>query len=220
MRINRLFIFAVCQISLMIMAAISVAAELQMVRHVSDGDTIILQNGQSIRYIGINAPEIAHEDRPAQPYGPDAQKLNQEKVLAKQVRLEWDAEKTDQYGRKLAYVFLADGTFMNQAMVEAGLAYFMPTPPNTHYNELLLKAQRQAMQARRGVWQNWKDKFEIYIGHRHSRRFHISSCALGQKISARNRVPFHRKWDAYWDGFYPCKKCLGRQDLVVSGRFF
>jgi len=200
----------------MVFSSVSMADEFLPVRHVSDGDTITLQDGRSIRYIGINAPEIAHKDRPADPYGPDSQKINQEKVLSKQVRLEWDVEKTDQYGRNLAYVFLADGTFINQVMVEAGLAFFMPTRPNTRYNELLLNAQRQAMQARRGIWQGWQEESGQYVGHRQSKRFHVSSCPLGQKIARKNQISFHRKWDAYWEGYFPCKKCLGSQVNEIS----
>ncbi|MCX5883136.1 MAG: thermonuclease family protein [Deltaproteobacteria bacterium] len=81
------------------------------VRKVYDGDTIELENGMHIRYIGINAPEIAHQDKSGEPFGPEALAFNEKIVLSKPVRILEDQEARDQYNRRLAYVFLQDGTF-------------------------------------------------------------------------------------------------------------
>ena len=74
------------------------------VKWVNDGDTIVLTNGQRVRYIGINTPEIAHKDQPAEPYGYAAKKYHIKLVYRKQVRLEYDRNRKDRYGRLLAYV--------------------------------------------------------------------------------------------------------------------
>ncbi|MFH0997517.1 MAG: thermonuclease family protein [Pseudomonadota bacterium] len=180
------------------------------VRRVYDGDTIQLENGMHVRYIGINAPEIAHQEKPAEPFGPEAMAFNEKIVLSKPVRIQGDQEASDQYNRRLAYVFLQDGTFVNQEMVRNGLAHVLYQAPNITYDAALLKSQQQAMKAGKGMWANWKEKPSDYIGNKKSRRFHLKTCALGQRTSRQNRIQFGRKWDAFWEGYAPCKKCRGQ----------
>lgn len=186
------------------------ADEFISVKKVYDGDTIEMANGVHVRYIGINAPEISHENRPDEPYALEAMVFNEKMVLSKPVRLQTDTDRSDQFQRMLAYVFLKDGTFVNQEMVRNGLAYVLYSVPNTTYDQVLLKTQQEAMQSKRGMWGNWKEKNTTYSGNRSSRRFHLKTCAMGQRISPQNRVQFNRKWDAFWEGYAPCKKCLGQ----------
>jgi len=191
-------------------AAQSSADEFLSVRRVYDGDTIQMENGMHVRYIGINAPEIAHQDKPGEPFGPEAMAFNEKIVLSKPVRIQGDQEASDQYGRRLAYIFLQDGTFVNQEMVRNGLAHVLYKSPNTIYDAELLKSQQEAMKAGKGMWANWKEKPSDYIGNKKSRRFHLKTCALGQRTSKQNRIQFGRKWDAFWEGYAPCKKCMGQ----------
>ena len=188
----------------------ALAEEFLSVRKVYDGDTIELQNGVHVRYIGINAPEISHENLPAEPFALEALAFNETMVSSRLVRLQTDQETSDQYHRMLGYVFLKDGTFVNQEMVRSGLAYVLYKAPNTTYDNVLLKAQQEAMKSGKGMWGNWKEKNTSYSGNRSSRRFHLKTCALGQRISTQNRIQFGRKWDAFWAGYSPCKKCMGQ----------
>ncbi|MBU4289391.1 MAG: thermonuclease family protein, partial [Proteobacteria bacterium] len=126
------------------------------VRWVDDGDTIVLMDGRRVRYIGINAPEIDHKDKKAEPCGYSTKNYNKNVVLSKKVRLEFDKGKHDQYGRLLAYVFLEDGTFVNEVMIKQGHAYCLYRDPNRKYNKKLLRAQRDAMIVKMGIWKNWK----------------------------------------------------------------
>ena len=183
------------------------------VRRVYDGDTIELENGTHVRYIGINAPEIAHQDKPGEPFGPEALALNEKIVLSKPVRIQGDQEALDQYNRQLAYVFLQDGTFVNQEIVRNGLAHVLYKSPNITYDAVLLKSQQEAMKAGKGMWGNWKEKPHDYIGNKKSRRFHLKTCAFGQRSSRQNRIQFGRKWDAFWEGYAPCKKCMGQGSI-------
>ncbi len=189
---------------------LATADELVSVRRVIDGDTIELANGVHVRYIGINAPEISHQDKPGEPFGTDALAFNKRIVLSKQVRIQGDQEASDQYGRRLAYVFLQDGTFVNLEMVRNGLAYVLYKFPDVTHDAALLKSQQEAMKAGKGIWGNWKEKPSEYIGNKKSRRFHLKTCALGRRTSRQNRIQFGRKWDAFWEGYAPCKKCLGQ----------
>jgi micrococcal nuclease len=189
------------------------------VKWVVDGDTIVLGDGRHVRYIGINAPEIAHDEHfigskpnskanKAEPFGDAAKKYNQHLVRSKKVRLEFDKERYDRYGRWLAYIFLSNGTFVNKTMIEKGYAYVLPRKPNVKYQGILLQAQRDAMSKKLGIWGQWKEKEGEYFGNKQSGRFHLETCPYGKKIKKGNRIIFKRKWDAFWSGFAPCKQCL------------
>ncbi len=131
------------------------AHEWYYVKQVNDGDTIVLADGRHIHYIGINAPEIDHENKKAEFFGYDAKKYNKTLVLSKMVRLEFDKKTHDRYGRILAYVFLNNGVFVNKVMIEKGYAYCLFRRPNNKHDQVLLKSQRNAMSAKRGIWRNW-----------------------------------------------------------------
>ena len=184
------------------------AYERYYVKRINDGDTIVLADGRYIRYIGINAPEIAHENKKAEPLGYAAKKYNKKLVLSKLVRLEFDKKTYDCYGRTLAYVFLNNGVFVNKLMIEKGYAYCLSGRPNTKYDRRLLQAQRNAMSAKRGIWCNWKEKQVRYWGNRRSKRFHDTTCAFGKKIDRENKIVFINTWAAFWAGYAPCKKCM------------
>jgi micrococcal nuclease len=178
------------------------------VKRVVDGDTLVLGDGQRVRYIGINAPELAHEDHKAEPYGDAAKRFNALLVNGKAVGLEFDKERFDRYQRLLAYVFLKDATFVNAALLANGYAYLLRTRPNLKYDSILLQSQRSAMSAKRGIWQNWKERENMVVGSKNSFRFHLPSCPYGRKIKPRNRIVFQKKWDAYWAGYSPAKRCM------------
>ncbi|UCD82606.1 MAG: thermonuclease family protein [Desulfobacterales bacterium] len=179
-----------------------------MVKWVDDGDTIVLATGQRVRYVGINAPEIDHADQKAQPYAYQAMSFNKSLVMSRQIRLEFDTERCDQYGRMLAYIFLPDGSFVNFRLLQNGLAYYLYRLPNVKYEKILYHAQREAMASRKGLWRNWKEKSDRYIGNPKSRRFHSAACPFAKKIKPTNRIEFASRWDAFQAGYAPAKKCI------------
>ena len=186
------------------------AADWIRVRWVDDGDTIVLADGRRVRYLGIDAPEIANPsyDKKAEPLGYEALGFNRRLVHRKRVRLELDAQPRDAYDRVLAYVFLPGKQMVNSLMLVNGYAFVLPHHPNNRYESELLAAQRTAMQARRGIWQRWYAFEGKVIGNRRSKRFHAVSCAAAGSISARNRVPFDSAWEAFWQGYAPARGCI------------
>jgi micrococcal nuclease len=179
------------------------------VKWVLDGDTVVLSDGRHVRYIGINTPEVEHDQTPAEPFGIEAQALNRRLVLNQRIRIELDVEKKDQYGRWLAYVIREDGLLVNQAMVREGLGHVLRINPNTRQAPILLEAQRIAMSARKGMWRFLAEGGKgPFIGSRQSMRFHSPNCPEGRKISSRNRIVFDRAWDAFWQGYAPAKGCI------------
>jgi micrococcal nuclease len=180
----------------------------QRVKWVIDGDTIVISNGHKVRYIGIDAPELEHDDHEAEPYGVEAKRFNASLVNRKNVRLEFDKERNDQYERLLAYVFLKDGAFVNAEILSNGYAYLLYHRPNIKHNSVMLQSQRAAMSAKKGIWQNWTEHKENYVANKRSRRFHLPTCPYGKRIKPRNQVVFQKKWEAFWEGYAPAKRCL------------
>ena len=136
-------------------ASQSDSSTVQVVR-VIDGDTIevccVFGDRVKVRYIGVDTPETHHPMRRVEPHGKEAAEANRKLVDGKTVRLEFDVQQLDRYGRTLAYVYLEDGTFVNAWLVENGYAMVMTVPPNVKHQELFLKLQREAREARRGLW--------------------------------------------------------------------
>jgi len=127
----------------------------QVIR-VIDGDTIqvccVFGDREKVRYIGINTPEIHHPMKGVEFFGKEASEANGKLVDGKTVRLEFDVQEQDRYGRLLAYVYLEEGTFVNAWLAENGYAMVMTIPPNVKHQDLFLKLQREAREARRGLW--------------------------------------------------------------------
>jgi micrococcal nuclease len=128
-------------------------AETFRVKEVVDGDTIVLEDDTRVRYIGLNTPE---RDRP---FYEEATEANRKLVENKEIRLEFDTVKVDQYGRTLAYVFARDSTaspqgetFVNLELLRQGYANVFTVPPNVKYEESFREAEQEARETGRGLW--------------------------------------------------------------------
>lgn len=142
-------------------AAASERAALLTVRvvRVIDGDTIevccLKGRRERVRYIGINTPETRHPTRGEEPGGRQATAVNRHLVEGKAVRLELDVQERDRYGRLLAYVWVTRNgaeVMVNAELVRLGYAQVMTVPPNVRHVGLFLRLQREAREARRGLW--------------------------------------------------------------------
>ncbi len=125
------------------------------VRWVDDGDTIVLIDGRHVRYIGINAPEIRHGDREAEPNGYEAKHFNKNLVLSRKVRLEFGKERTDQYGRLLAYVLLDDERVLNEEIIRKGFGYADLRFAHSDF-DLYENVMDEAIEAESGLWKDAK----------------------------------------------------------------
>jgi len=119
--------------------------------YVYDGDTVKLANGENIRYLGIDTPEMNYKNPPAEYFAEAAREFNRRLVDGKVVRLEFDAQRKDKYDRTLAYVYV-DGLFVNKKIIEEGYAKVLVIPPNEKYADEFIKLQRKARQERKGLW--------------------------------------------------------------------
>lgn len=127
-----------------------------VVRRVIDGDTVELADGRLVRYIGIDTPEVRRRMGQTwvmdpEPYAEAATSANRRLVEGNTVRLEYDVQTHDRYGRLLAYVYVGD-QMINAAMLDAGYAQVMTIPPNVKYAEQFRTIASRARAAGRGLW--------------------------------------------------------------------
>ncbi|MBW2048921.1 MAG: thermonuclease family protein [Deltaproteobacteria bacterium] len=175
---------------------------------VHDGDTVLLENGDRVRYAGIDCPEIDHEGGKSQFMALAAREFNGNLLKGRSVRLEYDVKRRDRYGRILAYVFLRNGDMVNTLIVGKGLAHVLSTRPNLRYRGMLVRFQRKAMEERLGIWSRpLKSTGGKVMGSRRSFRFHRPDCPAGRKISGKNLIRFRSAREAFWEGYSPCKRC-------------
>jgi len=165
-----------------LLIATSSYAQTYTVERVIDGDTLKLTNGERVRLIGIDTPESKPNDkakRDSKRTGQDLETINKmgQKAMefvkfwvkpSQEVRLEFDVQERDKYGRLLVYVYLKPmewektpnwlylgskgGLFLNASIISAGYATPMTIPPNVKYADLFQELYEEAREEGRGLW--------------------------------------------------------------------
>ena len=123
-----------------------------VVKKVIDGDTVKITNGENVRLIGIDTPEINWDKGTADFYGYKALNYTKSSLLNEKIYLEYDKEKRDDYGRLLAYIYLENGVLFNMKLVAEGYAHLMTVEPNTKYLNQFKNSVINARTERRGIW--------------------------------------------------------------------
>ena len=131
--------------------AIPLNLEFIKVKRVVDGDTISLENGKIVRYIGIDTPESVDPRKPVQCYAKEASARNKELVEGQTVGLEKDVSETDKYGRLLRYVY-KNNVLINEQLVQEGYAHSSSYPPDIKHQERFRLAEQKARENSRGLW--------------------------------------------------------------------
>jgi len=179
------------------------------VARVIDGDTIELGSGERVRYIGIDTPETKHPSKPVEYYGREADSANRALVEGTEVRLEFDVQERDQYGRLLAYVYV-DDIFVNAWLVENGYAQVLTVPPNVRYAERFLELQGKARREGRGLWgeegealqqDRGTDTITLFVT-KTGKKYHRKDC----RYLRYSRIPISLR-QALLEGYEPCKVC-------------
>lgn len=145
--IKAMFFTLILSASLIFTCSSAQAAQAEELRvaKVIDGDTIVLMNGEHVRYIGIDTPEKGYL------YYGEAKRENERLVKGKTVKLEYDVGRTDKFGRTLAYVYV-DNIFVNAELVKNGYAFIATYPPNVKYVDKFKTLQVEARKEKRGLW--------------------------------------------------------------------
>ncbi len=125
------------------------------VSRVVDGDTIVAQvdgHRERVRYIGVDTPESVKPGTPVQCFAKSASAENERLVAGRTVRLEFDRELRDRYGRLLAYIVRSDGVAVNEVLLRGGFARTIVFPPNTRNRRRFAAIQRDAQNRGAGLW--------------------------------------------------------------------
>lgn len=123
------------------------------VTKVLDGDTLLVDKIGEVRLIGVDTPEVYHPLKPEQYFGRQASDFVRQLVEGKSVRLAFDNETKDKYGRTLAYVYLEDGRCLNEEIIKQGYGFALTRFPFrwlVKYRQLEAQARRQGL----GLWAN------------------------------------------------------------------
>ena len=121
---------------------------------VVDGDTIVVNiegKNEKVRLIGVDTPETVHPQKPVERFGKEASEFTRRMAHGKKVRLEYDWQSRDKYGRILAYVYLQDGTFLNAEIIKQGYGFAYTKYP-FKYLEDFRQHERDARENGRGLW--------------------------------------------------------------------
>ena len=201
-----------------------------------DGDTIVVNyqgREEKVRMIGVDTPETVDPYRPVQAYGKEASDFSKKMLTGKKVRLEFDRNKRDKYGRALAYVNLpsnqvkdAPGCMVksgndfdfNASLISCGYGHAytrFPFAKMEKHREL----EKKARTSKRGLWAGGGDYGKLsdqagqinvesgFVASRDSDKFHRPSCRWAQKISSRNKVRFSSRAQAQRAGYKACGVC-------------
>lgn len=127
------------------------------VAYVYDGDTVRLDDGRHVRFIGIDTPEIGHHGKPSQPFAVAARNalIRLLKVHGNRVSLAYGRERFDKYHRVLAHIYV-DGDSVEAGLLERGLATVLIVPPNVGHAACYQAAEQAARERRRGIWHHPK----------------------------------------------------------------
>jgi len=138
------------------------------VEKVVDGDTLRLTNGRSVRLIGLNTPELAHQGRPVQPFAVKARKRLEQLVHANddQVALQVGVPAKDHYGRMLAHAYDNRGRNLEAQLLAEGLGYQVAFAPETRLLGCQQAAERSARKSAVGLWRKpeWLEPGQVASG--------------------------------------------------------
>lgn len=173
---------------------------------VVDGDTIYLDNGEKIRFVGVNTPERGVEGYIA------SKNFVQKLCLNKEVGIDIDDSKhSDRYGRTLGVV-IVDGKNVNEMLLKEGLAEIMYMPPSEFYpydwaNDNTPTSSYHSSSDTTSSPSSSSSDSGSYVGNSNSGKFHESGCGSVSKMSEKNKVFFSSRDEAINQGYVPCKRC-------------
>jgi len=193
---------------LLVLSVLSFSQNWRLCTRVIDGDTIILDGYERVRHIGIDTPETKDPRKPVQYFGQEAYEFTKGLVEGKRVRLEYDWNKKDKYGRTLAYVYLEDGTFLNAEIIKRGYGFANTRFP-FKYLEEFRQYEREARENERGLWSPKEEEKKpevsegtiVYIT-RTGKKYHAGDC----RYLSKSKIPITLK-DAIQKGYTPCSVC-------------
>lgn len=189
---------------------------------VVSGDTVVLSNGETVKYLGVQAPALPPEAERPEPLAEEARRFNEDLVKGKNIALQFERGVIrDEEGFLWAYVY-ADGEMVNAKMIEEGYARVMKKPRPRRHDVLFLQLQDNALHKGAGIWA-LPERFrpqetrregaegagdELYISSKYSERYHLPACEWAAGIGEHSKLEYHSHQEARDSGRKPCPICL------------
>lgn len=201
-----------------------------LVIKVIDGDTIELEGERLLRYIGINTPELRVKaengswKETGNPFAQMAYELNRNLVEGKIVTIKYDKEKKDRFGRLLGYVFIGD-TFVNEKILEEGLAELYFHAPNLKYANKLSQAFSKALNNRKGIWYNLRvisaQEADHYLGQAVAVKDKVLDRYSGKEVAFlilphNLRIVFFKELFPLFGDSFTIEKFVGKEIIVYG----
>lgn len=127
-----------------------------LVTKVVDGDTIVVEGNQTVRFIGIDTPETVDPRRPVGCYGKEASNETKKLLTNKNIILQKDISDKDKYNRILRYIYLplenGQTLFVNDYLIRQGFGKVLTYPPDVKYDTQFREAEAQAKMDKKGLW--------------------------------------------------------------------
>lgn len=173
------------------------------VLRVTDGDSMRLTGGERLRLANIDAPE---EDEPLYD---SATAYLRSLAEGRDLDLRFPAQRRDKYGRLLAWAFV-DSVFIGERMLSNGLAYLLIFNQSDYHQPLikrLLRAQRAAIEAGRGLHSLPREPESHYVATTAGLRFHRPGCRTIRNLPASEARLFDNREQPLREGLAPCRIC-------------
>lgn len=186
-----------------------------VVREVLTGDTVRLVGGKTLRYVGVQAPALQSIIPLVREYGNNSLQFNKELVEGKTISIEWGSQLRDSRGQLLGYVFLEDGTFVNDQILKNGHGRMLYIPPNLKYQAAFRKSELEARRAKKGLWREEPENPFIkseYIGDKVTKVFYFPTSPELDRVPQSQIVTFNSRVAAKAAGFKPCSTCREESD--------
>lgn len=176
-----------------------------------DGDTIKLEDGRRVRYIGIDTPELGRGAEAPEPGALEARDRNQQLVVGRKARLEFEKDKEDDYHRLLAYVWIQDASgkdiLVNELLLREGMGSVYPRSATRRYAQVFSRAQLAARRARVGIWKEpWNGYAPYYVAY-NDEVFHASTCEGILNANKAKEIRFPTLDEALDSGRAWCRNC-------------
>lgn len=162
---------------------------------VIDGDALILDTGQSVRLVSIEAPALWPRDRPAEPYAAESARILEDLALGRKVELFYPGLTRDKYDRALAHVVTADGAgpdlWLNAELIARGAAWVRLYPDTAARGDTLLALEAEARADERGLWQTATYRLRSAAAvTEETRGFRVVEAVLGPSLPIDPDAPY------------------------------
>ena len=201
-------------------ATVSFGAETRQAATVEaalSGDTVRLKGGKTLKYISVDAYSPDSTLPLNREYGQKAQEFNQKLVAGRTIGVEWGPKLRDKQGRLLGYVYLEDGTFINEELLREGWAKARIVVPNTSHAEDFRKWEMGARRDKKGIWEKEPDDpINQYVGEKNTKIYYFPDSPELEKIPEAQLVYFNSRVDAKAAGYRACFTCRQNGALEES----